>query len=1502
MSSDEEDYESDIEYYNDEDSGGEEEGDLGKIQFDVTADQEEQYEDKPEEINDDVGGRKSSKSRMGQEISKGRTEVSIDDYSISDVIYRGIFPPPLQINQEVVTDIHDVDVPGEIKISPSGKLLRKYLTYNNFFADIITGYNSAITKGIPENIHGRTINLPNGHIIRFLKVYYVKPTTDVMTPLKAREIDSSYEAEVWVDVAEFDAEGEIVIVNDVQKISKVKLGSIPIMIGSVLDITQGKSEIEKEQMGECSKDPQGYFIINGNEYIVLLRDQLRLDRIMISSSAKNGLRCNMTCRTKIGTVIVKLLTNDKNPIKGGEPGEDDPPENASADAPAAPKGRPKEGNIKGAIMISLQFIGQNTINLFIIYYLLGYTNTADIMSMILMHTQKKNVNKVRAILAITLYDFVGLSKGNMPNIGEGAVHVIAGKVNPPEIKNARDDYHKYREKYRKEILKYLFPQIPENDVENKLHLLSIMTSRYAETIAGLRKPDSKDNWGNKRIMSAGFRFTQLIGQCIRKVITSINKKNEKETTGNINTLRGGREKNFFEEAVKRLNLTNIHEDFRSSFTTKKWGCRGSDKRDENTTEPLARLSILDAYSHATQIKTKTDTKTKNTRVREVEPSQLGYIDPIYSPEGGNCGIVKAKALTCWISADRGSSSVMPHLFGSKEYIHSTPIQGSNVCIMDGRLMGWCNGPVLRDFLISKRRNLEIPMDVAIVLDLDGILWIDTRDQRPTRPLLIVNQDTGNLVIDEKDLWGNDFQDLVAGGAVEYIDAWEQEFAYLAEHINDIAYRQDEILRLAEEIRDLRSQIVSITGKTEEIKIGEQNFEDIKFGFTTKSNIEKKNNYEERRLRMELEFNESNLEMIRNSPSDEDIIQAEVGNIEHEIELLKSDQIDTYKQLVILKSEIDDLPEDSYEREIRYEEFQQINEQYHQITDQYNILFEKNQDPNRDNKIIQEYNTKKYLNELEIEGQLKTLKDKLSRVGSSRYDSRDDSRGGSSRESNVIDESEENTLEQLQDQLKGAVRAFNRYYKKGPYVNYTHCELDPNAIMGVAASIIPLPDHNQAPRNTYQCNMGRQSLGIYNSAHQYRFDTTAKLLAYPSRPTFETQMYDILGLNNLPAGNMVIIAIAPFFGYNQEDSLIFKKGAIDRGLFNTIVYHSVTVLYNKNEGQVNGKRASEQLGLIEKGIRRTKNDQIYHAIDDYGIAKIGSLINTGDCLVSKTLSIGNEKIDNSIYATADQVGRVERIVFSKGVIKIKLSQHRKPEIGDKFASRHAQKSTIGRIVNDEDMPFTSDGVSPDLIMNPHGIPSRMTIGMLIEILTSKSGALTGERINATAFNDFDVDEFRRSLTSFGYSQSGKETLYDGSTGKKMKAQIFIGPCYYQALKHNVKDKIQSRSIGSIDAITRGPLGGRTRNGGQRAGEMEKDSFVSHGAGALLNERLCLSSDAYKAVYCKSCGTISTSNYLGNYTCSSCDSGTFGTCTVPYPMRALSHLMGGANLRIKYRFEE
>ncbi|MBL4662033.1 MAG: hypothetical protein JKY22_00330 [Flavobacteriaceae bacterium] len=397
-----------------------------------------------------------------------------------------------------------------------------------------------------------------------------------------------------------------------------------------------------------------------------------------------------------------------------------------------------------------------------------------------------------------------------------------------------------------------------------------------------------------------------------------------------------------------------------------------------------------------------------------------------------------------------------------------------------------------------------------------------------------------------------------------------------------------------------------------------------------------------------------------------------------------------------------------------------------------------------------------------------------------------------------------------------INIIKEYEIRSSNLKFDYCELDPNALLGVNASLIPLPNHDPAARNSYQCHMGKQSLGIFHSNQDMRFDTSSRALISPRGGLFNTQSHNWVGLDDMPSGDMVICAIMTQNGENQEDGISFSKAAIEAGLFRyTINKKHESVLKSDTS-----KGITEVFGVPVK--RDGHPEGAYDFLDENGIAKVGSMLKRGHCIIGKTrirqMPDGTvmEK-DASVYVERGSEGIVDMVIsptplYGGGkVIKVNIRSTRVPIVGDKFASRHAQKGVISSMVNKEDLPFTSDGITPDVIINPHAIPGRMTIGKIIEIITSKVTATTGEKFDATAFRNFDADEIANELRKNGYSGSGKEIMYNGITGEPFEVMIFIGPCLYQSLKHFVADKISARGKGPLDKSTRQPIGGRSRGG-------------------------------------------------------------------------------------------
>ena len=457
--------------------------------------------------------------------------------------------------------------------------------------------------------------------------------------------------------------------------------------------------------------------------------------------------------------------------------------------------------------------------------------------------------------------------------------------------------------------------------------------------------------------------------------------------------------------------------------------------------------------------------------------------------------------------------------------------------------------------------------------------------------------------------------------------------------------------------------------------------------------------------------------------------------------------------------------------------------------------------------------------------------------------------------------------------------------------HTHYEIHPSLIVGHMASTIPLSDHNQSPRNTYQSAMGKQAMCVYAGNFAKRLDKNAYVLCSIARPIVETRAMNILKMHEMPFGMNAIVAIACYGGYNQEDSVILNKSAVQRGFFRGLYYG----MYKDEEHRnVTSGREEKFMKPQKHNTRKYKNTS-YAAVSDNGLPIINSMINENDVIIGKVVNLRNDAAgyafrDASTTHKNSEKCRIDGVWQDKNsdgypFIKVRTVSERIPQIGDKVSSRHGQKGTIGMLMEEEDMPFTSTGLRPDIIMNPHAVPSRMTIAQLMENIFGKIGVRKGTLGDGTPYSHLKVEDLKKHMVDMGMHPYGNEILYNGQTGEMMQAEIFMGPTFYQRLKHMVIDKKHSRARGPIVSLTRQPCEGRSRDGGLRVGEMERDCMLSHGISVFTKERLMDVSDPFKTGLCKSCGTLAVVNPVeGIYSCGACGNKTdFVMKTIPYAMK-------------------
>ncbi|KYQ89728.1 RNA polymerase III [Tieghemostelium lacteum] len=466
---------------------------------------------------------------------------------------------------------------------------------------------------------------------------------------------------------------------------------------------------------------------------------------------------------------------------------------------------------------------------------------------------------------------------------------------------------------------------------------------------------------------------------------------------------------------------------------------------------------------------------------------------------------------------------------------------------------------------------------------------------------------------------------------------------------------------------------------------------------------------------------------------------------------------------------------------------------------------------------------------------------------------------------------------------------------------THLEIEPFTLLGCVAGLIPYPHHNQSPRNTYQCAMGKQAIGAIAYNQMTRIDTLLYLLVYPQRPLCQTRTIEILNWFNLPAGHNATVAVMSYSGYDIEDALVMNKASLDRGFGRCIVLKKQISSIKKHPSDISDRI----LAPTSENARLPK----YALLDEDGIAKPGELAQKGQILINKyspintsTRIVGDpNKVPDFAFKSNitaykyENPAFVDKVMLTTGeddqlLVKLLMRSTRRPELGDKFSSRHGQKGVCGIIVKQEDMPFSDLGICPDIIMNPHGFPSRMTIGKMIELLAGKAGVLSGKFGYGTCFGGDKVADISKVLISKGFSYGGKDYVTSGVTGEPLACFIFFGPIFYQKLKHMVMDKMHARARGPTVTLTRQPTEGRARGGGLRLGEMERDCLIGYGASALIMERLMVSSDRFTVFVCKKCGFLGYEGW-----CQYCKSTlNVSTLQIPYACKLLFQELQAMNV--------
>ncbi|MFA5070786.1 MAG: DNA-directed RNA polymerase subunit B [Candidatus Pacearchaeota archaeon] len=479
------------------------------------------------------------------------------------------------------------------------------------------------------------------------------------------------------------------------------------------------------------------------------------------------------------------------------------------------------------------------------------------------------------------------------------------------------------------------------------------------------------------------------------------------------------------------------------------------------------------------------------------------------------------------------------------------------------------------------------------------------------------------------------------------------------------------------------------------------------------------------------------------------------------------------------------------------------------------------------------------------------------------------------------------------------------YEKELTPEHSHLEIDPMDLFGVVTSLVPYGNHDQSSRLNRGSKTQKQSLGIYAANYLCRLDTDVSVLQYPQKPIVRSFVYDTL--NTYPAGQNLVVAVMTYEGYNMEDALVFNKGSLDRGVGRSFYFRPYSALEMNYAGGL-----KDEIAIPDKDTSGYKTEASYKHLEGDGIVYPEADVGEGEVMIGKMsppkflseareLSVRTKK-ESSVTMRQEEKGTVDGVFITEDsegnkIVQIRTRDQRIPELGDKFATSHGQKGVIGMIIPQEDIPFTSRGVRPDVIFNPHGLPSRMTVGYLMELLAGKVGSLRGEPVDATSFSGENKAELEEQLQKLGFRYDGKETMYNGITGQRIQSRIFVGNLYYLKLKYMVGNKMHGRASGKVALLTRQPIEGRSRGGALRLGEMEQEALVAHGASLLLKERY--DSDKVVLPICMKCGSIGIDDTIRNkLICPMCGSEEIEPVEMSYAFKLLLEELQGLHIHTTF----
>jgi DNA-directed RNA polymerase beta subunit len=1278
------------------------------------------------------------------------------------------------------------------------------------------------------------VTFENFHMYR-PQIHENNGATSLMFPQVARLRNFTYSSAMTVDInIKFIVRNGENLENTqtfYKTLPKIHIGKMPIMLKSNICVLTQYKHVEHNNTGECKYDTGGYFIINGSEKTVLGQERAAENRVYCFNVSKNSTKYTWSAEIKsvpdfkcISPKQINLYLSSKN------------------------------NGFGYPIYVQLPRVKQQ-IPLFIVFRALGIISDQDICKNVVLNISDNKEIQILQGLQASIID------SNTHLTQEECIKYITTYAMYTPINMDKETGAKKKHEFTLDILgNDLFPHC--STPNQKVMFLGYMTHRLLEASFEWVKPDDRDSYLNKRIDLTGtllnnlFRnyFNKLVKDMEKQVIKEINTGSWKSTDDYLRIIN---ETNIY----KIIKSTTIENGIKRALSTGDFGIKHVSSNKVGVAQVLNRLTYVASLSHARRISTPTDKSGKLIPPRKLHNTTFGFLCPseCFDPE---------TEILMWDGTSKRAGNIIVGDVLVDDLGNPTKVRTT------------CSGEKnMYDVLPEKDNFMK-----HRVTD-NHILTLRIRQHKCIRKYIISTNIKLKHVVEFLNRNELKFQTKYFNSLKE-----AEEFVNSFDDDDTLDITIENYLKLN---KTTKERLVLF--KLEGIEFSKFNLVEVGVGPYVGWQLHDKRG----------RFCLKDGLVVHNTPEGQSVgVVKNLSYMSHVTIHSNSMPIHEYVMPNIENIE-NKTPEEMYGKTKVF-----INGAWVGITNDPHMLYEMLKDKKHKGiiniyaSIVFDYkrNEIRICNDggritrplLRVKNNNILVKKSVINDLNNRVLTWDDLLTNCKIDDSIIEyiDPEEQSWSLIAIKPTDLIVPENNTEIK----RYTHCEIHPSTMFGILASCIPFPEHNQSPRNTYQSAQAKQAMGVYVTNYQERMDKTAYVLNYPARPMVDTRVMDMIHINKIPSGSNVVVAIMTHTGYNQEDSLLFNKGSIDRGLFQATIYHTEK---DEDKQKING---DEEI-RCKPDAAKTKGMKFanYNKVNSKGLIPENVLVENRDVIISKVTPIRENRNDHTKVIKYEDQSRIYRTdeptYIDKNYIdrngdgynfaKVRLRAVRKPVIGDKFSSRSGQKGTIGNIIPEEDIPFTNSGLRPDLILNPHAIPSRMTIAQLKETLMGKVLIELGLFGDGTSFGELDIALVREELLKLGYKSTGDEVMYNGLTGEQIECDIFIGPVFYQRLKHMVTDKQHSRAIGPMVNLTRQPAEGRSRDGGLRFGEMERDCMISHGASRFTRGRMYEASDKYQVYTCKKCGLIASYNdEVHIHRCRTCDNRTdFAYVEIPYACKLL-----------------